>query len=194
MFNKILDAKQNIFCKSISQFACIQVRGNEGYASFMRFIEGKNSFANHTALYLGLGKNIIVEASPQKAFNFGYLKDQLKPKYEVKVYENLKLTNEMIEKLKNTTYSYMAETKGYNWQGLFQFIFPFIKTNKQEKYCSEAFIKIFYDTLQWRLYPCDCQIDNVSPADIDKYMETEEAKNLGWQLTRYWNKGELYYY
>ena len=183
---------QKDFCKGIPIFSCISVRGNESYAKIIRFF--KPGFSNHTAIYLGQGKNLIIEASPRRAVNYSYLTKYLNNNYELRIYKNDKLTNGQIEKLKDTLYAMMAETESYGWRGLLGFIIPWIKPAENEKFCSQAFVRLFYRALQWRVYPIDCEIDKVSPADIDRYMATKEAKRFGWSLCRIWNKGEAIIY
>lgn len=188
-----MNSKQKDFCRGIPIFSCVSVRGEEWYAKLIRFFE--KGFSNHTAGYYGGGKNLIFEATPQKAVNFAYLTKYLNENYEVKIYANLRLMNFQIEKLKNRLFEMMAETKQYNFLGLLRFV-PIIRElvyNRvaDEKFCSQAWCRLWYEALGLRLYPAECSIDEVSPADIDRWMESQEAKDLGWKLIKYWKKGEF---
>jgi len=133
--------QQKEFCKGIPIFSILSVRGEEVVAKLIRFWE--RGFSNHTAIYLGRGQNLIVEASPRRAVNYSYITKYLTNKYELIVYENNELKNSQIEKLKDVLYNIQAETQGYSFLGLLGFLLPGLKSKTNEKFCSETELSYF---------------------------------------------------
>ena len=95
----------------------------------------KSFFPNHTALYLGNTKNIIIHAAGLDVHK-SRLQVYLNKRHRVRIYHKPDLTVSRLQLIKEYLFSRLG--KFYDWAGIVSFLLPFIKEWPNADYCVEV--------------------------------------------------------
>ena len=141
-----------------------------------RIKEGVAGCATHTALYVGGGKNYIIEAAAS-----GVRKHKLtayvgKERYQVDVFFKPDLTVLQVEKIKSYAYSKLG--RRYDFMGVMRFLFRRLPQSPHRFFCSELVCESCRAG-DWKVVP-QMKCCDVSPSVIESWCRRNKDVELVW--------------
>lgn len=162
----------------------------------------KNRFkllGSHAGIYLGGGDHTIIETVPYKILGklpWGrvdarkFEKTNLGNKDLAWVYVNTNMTVMQLQMLKSFCYGSIGRL--YDIFAVLHFVIPSIPEEPSFVMCSEFAVESMRHAEQ--IIVPNFHPSKVHPTELHKWLDSDEAKKLGWKKVFYWNKGEVTIY
>ena len=130
-------------------------------------------WTNHASLYMGSGRHEIIEATWPRVRRTT-LETYCNTDSAFKIYFKANLSVLDLAQIKG--YAYGSIGKRYDLQGLFSFVFKW-PANEHQNFCSELVAEAFNSVGITTSFETS---DKTSPADLERYMVSQEGKERGW--------------
>lgn len=167
--------------RDIPSGAILCVRSKSVFGYLIRKCEKGEAWANHIAVYVGSGRNAVIEALSNGLVETK-LDDMLNSKTQFRVYVKQDLTVTDLQIIKARLHGAMG--KKYGWLEVIRLANPFFKkliTKKSDntEFCSEAAVRAYAEA---NIRISQQEPENSTPADVEDYITGTVGRISGWKL------------